>query len=84
MYLLKQVTENPIIKCEVQNKRLVLAIDKSLFLLEDDNVPECNYLSFSANIDSICVSPSGDLVLCALADGNIHGIYIKGVPLFNL
>lgn len=63
---------------------MILAIDKSVFLLEDENVAECNYLSFSAHIVAMCVSPSGNLVVCALSDGNVHGIYIKGVPVFNL
>lgn len=44
----------------------------------------CNFLTFGALIDSLAVSNSGNVIICALADGNIHGIYVKGIPIFNL
>lgn len=70
---------------EIQSGKLVLSIDESLFLLPNEQLMDsCDYLCFGSPIDAMCISPSGDLIICALADGNIHGVHIKGMPLFNL
>lgn len=45
---------------------------------------ECKFLSFGIKIDTIHLSVSGDLIICALTDGNIHGVHVKGIPIFNL
>lgn len=63
---------------------MVLAINQSLYLLEDESAAECSDLNFEATIECLTVSSCGNLSLCALADGNIYGIHIKGYPLFNL
>lgn len=75
----------PRVHAVVQNHKMVLAIEQSLFLLPDEDAPERSvFVSFSATIDALCVSPCGDLVICALTDGNVHGVHIGGVPLFDL
>lgn len=64
---------------------MALTIDRSLFLLEDEHVVDGSiFLSFNAPVDAMCMSHSGSLVVCALADGNVHGVHISGVPLFNV
>lgn len=63
---------------------MVLAVDKGLFLLEDESVAKCNFLNFGSNIEAMTVTLSGTLVLCALTDGNIHVIHINGTPISNL
>lgn len=68
----------------MQNDRIVIAIDQSLILLEDENKSECNFLNFGAKIECLIVTDSGNLVICALSDGNIHGVHIKGIAVFNV
>lgn len=63
---------------------MVIAIDKSLLLLEDELVAKCSFLSFSSNIDAIAISNSGNLIVCGLTDGEVHGVYIKGLLLFSV
>lgn len=62
---------------------MVIAIDKTIFLLEDEMIAKCSLLSFNANIDAVGISNTGNLIVCALSDGEIHGIFIKGIPLFS-
>jgi kinetochore-associated protein 1 len=61
-----------------------VGVDRSLILLEDESTFDCRFLSFSSEIQAMAVSRSGDLVVCCLADGNIHGVHIKGIPVFNM
>lgn len=70
----------------VQMQKMVVAIDGSLFLLQNaENVDECSFLSFDDTlIEAVSLSETGSLVVCALANGNVHGIHINGTPLFNL
>lgn len=63
---------------------MILAVDKSLFLLSDENIVDSAFCGLGCKIDDVAVSPAGDLVICVMADGNIHGIHINGVPLFSL
>lgn len=70
---------------EIQNGKMVLSVDQSLFMLANEELMDSSaFLNFGSQIDAMCVSQSGDLVICALTDGNIHGVHIKGVPVFNL
>lgn len=79
-----QSTSNPRVKATLQNNRILVAVDKSLILLEDKDGKESQLLNFAAEIDCFAVSPSGDIVVCCLSDGNIHGVHIKGIPIFSL
>lgn len=78
-----QILKLPHVQASVQNKKMVVAVDKSIFLLEDELVAKCFVLSFNANIDVLAISTTGNLIVCGLSDGEIHGIYIKGTPLFS-
>ena len=68
----------------IQDQKILVAVDNSLVLIENENDIECKFLSLASQIECIAVSKSGDLVICCLADGNIHGIHIKGSALFNM
>lgn len=63
---------------------MLVSVDKSLILLENENVAECRFLSFATQIECVEFSHSGNLIICALSDGTVYGIHIKGVPVFNL
>uniref|UniRef100_A0A1I8Q641 Uncharacterized protein n=1 Tax=Stomoxys calcitrans TaxID=35570 RepID=A0A1I8Q641_STOCA len=78
-----EIIQYPHVQASVQNKKMVVAVDKTVFLLEDELIAKCFVLSFNANIDVIGISNTGNLIICGLSDGEIHGIYIKGTPLFN-
>lgn len=62
---------------------MVISIDKTIFLLEDELIAKCSLLSFNTNIDVLAISQTGNLIICGLSDGEIHGVFIKGVPLFS-
>lgn len=62
---------------------MVIAIDKTVFLLEDEMIAKCSLLSFNTNIDVLAISQTGNLIVCGLSDGEIHGVFIKGIPLFS-
>ncbi|KAL7727908.1 hypothetical protein ACLKA6_019471 [Drosophila palustris] len=79
-----EVTKSPSIQASVQSGKMVISIDRSLLLLEDELVAKCSFLSFSAHIDAIAISNSGSLIVCGLSDGEVHGIYIKGLLLFSV
>lgn len=79
-----QSVKNPSVFAALQNESIVLAVDKSLVLLEEKSSSDCKFLSFDAVIDCFSVSKTGNLVICCLSDGNIHGVHVKGIPLFNL
>jgi kinetochore-associated protein 1 len=72
------------VKAVLQNKRVFLSVDQDLLLLEDECTNDFKSLTFGSDIDCFAVSKSGDLILVCLADGNIHGVYCKGLPVFNL
>lgn len=59
-------------------------MDKSLILLEDELVAKCSFLSFDAHIDAVAISKTGYLIVVGLRNGEIYGIFIKGLLLFNL
>lgn len=82
--ILFQVTANPSVHCFTRNKRIIIAVNENLFMLANENVSDCCFSPLGCHIDAVSVSPSGELVICALADGNICGIHISGVPLFTL
>ncbi|EDV92778.1 uncharacterized protein LOC6564158 [Drosophila grimshawi] len=78
------VTKYPTIQAYSQSGKIVISIDKSLLLLEDELVAKCSFLSFGAHIDAIAISNSGNLIVCGLTDGEVHGVYIKGLLLFSV
>ncbi|XP_017846001.1 uncharacterized protein LOC108602401 [Drosophila busckii] len=78
------VKEYPSVQASVQSGKMVISIDKSLLLLEDELVAKCSFLSFSENIDAIAISSSGNLIVCGLSDGEVHGVCIKGLLLFSV
>jgi len=63
---------------------MVIGIDKSLLLLEDELVAKCSFLGFGAAIEAITISTSGNLIVCGLSDGEVHGVFIKGLLLFSV
>ncbi|TDG48434.1 hypothetical protein AWZ03_005179 [Drosophila navojoa] len=79
-----EVSKYPAIQAAVQSGKMVISIDKSLLLLEDELIAKCSFLSFGANIDAIAISNSGNLIVCGLTDGEVHGVYIKGLLLFSV
>ncbi|XP_060648155.1 uncharacterized protein LOC132785870 [Drosophila nasuta] len=79
-----EVINEPTIQASVQSGKMVISIDRSLLLLEDELVAKCSFLSFSAHIDAIAISSSGNLIVCGLSDGEVHGVYIKGLLLFSV
>lgn len=83
-YLIFQSIKNPRVNAALQNNKILIAVDKSLVLLEDKSSDDCKFLSFSSEIDCFAVTRSGNLMVCCLADGNVHGVHIKGIPVFNL
>lgn len=74
----------PDVKASVQCGKMAIAIDKTLLLLEDELVAKCSCLSFGATIEAIAMSASGNLIICGLSDGEVHGVYIKGLLLFSV
>ncbi|XP_023294177.2 uncharacterized protein LOC111677314 [Lucilia cuprina] len=78
-----EVTQYPQVQASVQNTKMVIAIDKTIFLLEDEMIAKCSLLTFNTNIDVLAISQTGNLIVCGLSDGEIHGIFIKGIPLFS-
>ncbi|XP_068156013.1 kinetochore-associated protein 1 [Drosophila tropicalis] len=79
-----QVERYPVIQGSVQSGKMAISIDKSLLLLEDELVAKCSFLSFDALIEVIEVSTNGNLIVCGLSDGTVHGVYIKGALLFSV
>ncbi|XP_064552980.1 uncharacterized protein rod [Drosophila montana] len=79
-----EVAKYPAIQASVQSGKMVISVDKSLLLLEDELVAKCSFLSFGAQIDAIAISNSGNLIVCGLTDGEVHGVYIKGLLLFSV
>lgn len=69
-----QVHGYPNVQSILQNKKMIIAADKTLILLENENIAECSFLNFSSNIDSIAISNSGSIIVCGLQDGNVHGV----------
>ncbi|XP_030370640.1 uncharacterized protein LOC115621201 [Scaptodrosophila lebanonensis] len=80
----ERLEEYPLVQASVQGGKMVISIDKSLLLLEDELVAKCSFLSFCSKIDDIAISNSGDLIICGLCNGEVHGVYIKGVLLFSV
>ncbi|EDV30384.2 uncharacterized protein Dana_GF22970 [Drosophila ananassae] len=80
----EEVETYPDVKASVQCGKMAIAIDKTLLLLEDELVAKCSCLSFGATIEAIAMSASGNLIICGLSDGEVHGVYIKGLLLFSV
>ncbi|XP_037945657.1 uncharacterized protein LOC119678077 [Teleopsis dalmanni] len=78
------IIKYPEVQATVQNKKIAIAIDQTIFLIEDENLAKCSLLSFNADINIIRTTNSGNLIICCLSNGEIHGIFIKGIPLFSL
>ncbi|KAH8382179.1 hypothetical protein KR009_002128 [Drosophila setifemur] len=79
-----EVEKYPEVMASVQCGKMAIAIDKSLLLLEDELVAKCSCLSFGAAIEAIAMSSSGNLIVCGLSDGEVHGVSIKGLLLFSV
>ncbi|XP_017140651.1 uncharacterized protein LOC108154777 [Drosophila miranda] len=80
----EEVEKYPEVLASVQCGKMVISIDKSLLLLEDELVAKCSFLSFSSQIEAIAISSSGNLIVCGLSDGEVHGVFIKGLLLFSV
>lgn len=79
-----QVVQNPCVIGNFQNKRVVISIDKSLVLFDNETFSNCKFLNFESVIDCLIVSSQGSIVICGLSDGSICGVHIHGVVIFNL
>ncbi|KAG5678537.1 hypothetical protein PVAND_008204 [Polypedilum vanderplanki] len=77
-------TKNPTVLSSYQNNTIIISVDSSLIILEDEVTDNCKFLSFGAEINCFVISQSGKYMVCCLNDGNIHAIHSKGYPLFNL
>lgn len=84
MFKIQKVLKDPKVQAALQDEKMLVSVDKSLILLENENIAECRFLSFAAEIECVEFSNSGNLIICALSDGTVYGVYIKGVPVFNL
>lgn len=80
----EEVNKYPDVMASVQCGKMVIGIDKSLLLLEDELVAKCSFLAFGAAIEAIAISSSGNLIVCGLSDGEVHGVFIKGLLLFSV
>ncbi|XP_058462913.1 uncharacterized protein LOC131437527 [Malaya genurostris] len=81
----KLVERNPYVTGILQNRRLIISIDKTLVVFQDENCcNDGNFLDVSCDIECVVTSESGDLVLCALSNGMISGFHVRGLNLFNL
>nr|XP_017007775.2 uncharacterized protein LOC108064669 [Drosophila takahashii] len=80
----EEVNKYPDVLASVQCGKMVIGIDKSLLLLEDELVAKCSFLGFGAAIEAIAISASGNLIVCGLSDGEVHGVFIKGLLLFSV
>ncbi|XP_017073334.2 uncharacterized protein LOC108109368 [Drosophila eugracilis] len=80
----EEVNKYPDVLASVQSGKMVIGIDKSLLLLEDELVAKCSFLGFGATIEAIAISTSGNLIVCGLSDGEVHGVFIKGLLLFSV
>lgn len=79
------VQTNPRVTGILQNRRMILSIDKALVLFQDENrCNEGNILDVSHDIECIAASESGDLVVCGLSNGTITGFHVRGANLFSL
>ncbi|XP_063705773.1 uncharacterized protein LOC134834897 [Culicoides brevitarsis] len=74
----------PHLQSIVQNEKMVIAIEKSLYLMKNENAMNANFVELPANFDCFCVTSSGNVVISCLADGSIIGVHIDGNVLFNL
>lgn len=79
-----QAKKSPRVESVVYRGRVAIAIEDGLTLFEDESFKVCKYLPFESNIDCLTISSSGDLVICALTNGAIYGVHIKGVAVFTL
>ncbi|XP_055536663.1 uncharacterized protein LOC129725174 [Wyeomyia smithii] len=79
------VQKNPRVTGILQNRRLIISIDKTLVVFQDEN--RCNdgkILDVSCNIECVASSDSGDLIVCGLSNGTITGFHVGGISLFSL
>lgn len=75
---------HPNVNATFSNTRVAIAIDNSLILFEKETFSNCKFLNFESDVDCLKVSSNGAIVTCALSNGTIHGIHIKGIPLFTV
>ncbi|XP_017122723.1 uncharacterized protein LOC108143036 [Drosophila elegans] len=80
----EEVNKYPDVLASVQCGKMVIGIDKSLLLLEDELVAKCSFLGFGSSIEAIAISTSGNLIVCGLSDGEVHGVLVKGLLLFSV
>lgn len=73
----------PRIQSIVKNSKMVVKIDKTIVLLEKENEAVADLLDFEATIDCICISQSGNLIICCTSVGCVHVLHIRGYPLFQ-
>lgn len=74
----------PKVRSIFDSKRVAIAIDECLAMFDDETFSNCKCLNFDATIDCLTLSSNGAIVICGLTNGAIHGIHIKGVPVFNV
>ncbi|XP_070501724.1 kinetochore-associated protein 1 [Chironomus tepperi] len=75
--------KDPTVISAIQNKSIIIAVDKSLIIIEDEAAMDCKFLCFGAEINCFTFSQCGSYIVCCLSDGNIHGIHVKGFQIFN-
>ncbi|XP_055371172.1 uncharacterized protein LOC129605428 [Condylostylus longicornis] len=88
--LLKLCVEKPIKKLPevhavTENKTIALSIDKSVFILENEDVTSNpKSITFDSKVEALGITMNGDVIVCALDNGHIHGIFSRGYPVFDL
>ncbi|CAG9801568.1 unnamed protein product [Chironomus riparius] len=74
---------DPVVISSIHNKSIIIGVDKSLIIIEDESTLDCKFLCFGSEINCFAFSSCGTYIVCCLSDGNIHGVHIKGFPIFN-
>lgn len=75
-----EVQKYPRVQAHVKSQKMMIAVDKSIVVLENENNVECRFLSVDALIDCFAMSQSGEITICGLAGGRVIGIFIRGIP----
>lgn len=83
LFIFLKSDKDPVVISSIQNKSIIIAVDKSLILIEDETTMDCKFLCFGAEINCFTFSLCGSYIVCCLSDGSIHGIHIKGFLIFN-
>lgn len=61
---------------------MLVAIDKNVILFANEQ--ECHVLNYDFHIDCVSTANFGQIVLCCLGNGQVHGSFINGIPAFDL